>query len=346
MTPRDVIRRVLAFDQAPRIGYDLPDPWPRDLVHAGIGPAPGFEPERWTEGNAEFWTDEWGCTWQRLGGLSKGEVARGALADWAALDTYEPPDLGLASRYDGARETFAAAGDRYRIGHIPGCCFNLSRKLRRLDQFLVDCLLEPERVRALNARVMDRIEAAVGRHAEAGADAVMFPEDWGTQDRLLMAPATFRDLFLPTFERLCGVAAERGLDVWMHSCGMIAAIIDDLIAVGVKVLQFDQPALYGLDRMAEAWGGRVTFMCPVDIQRTLQTRDAEAIRAEAAALVRTLGAGGGGFIATRYPDEQAIGLEPAWQDLACDTFVEVGGWGADARPRRAAAARSHFGDGL
>ncbi|HUU93420.1 MAG TPA: uroporphyrinogen decarboxylase family protein [Phycisphaerae bacterium] len=330
MNSRDLINQVITFDAAPRIGYHLPAPWPSDLVHAGVADDPAFEPRRWTEGDTEFWTDEWGCTWQRLGGISKGEVAEGALADWAGLGAYRPPDYGLDARYDRARDVFAAAEGLYRIGDIPGCAFNISRKIRRIDRFLMDCLLEPDRVRALNAAVMDQLLTAVGRLAAAGADAVMYPEDWGTQDRLLMAPATFRDLFLPEIERLCAAAADAGVDVWMHSCGYIWDIIDDLRGAGVKVLQFDQPTLYGVDRLNEAFGGRMTFECPVDIQSSvagLQSRKREVIRAEARRLVETLGSHGGGFIACRYLDEVAIGMEsPEWQDAACEAFVEFGGW--------------------
>ena len=328
MDSRTLIRKVIAFDAAPRIGYDLPPPWPCDIAGAGLDPDPAFEARRWTEGQAEYWTDEWGCTWKRLGGISKGEVSAGALPDWAGLASYRPPDLGLDARYARARRVFAEAGGRYRIGYLPGCAFNIARYIRRLENYLADCLLEPQRVRALNRLVMDEIEKAVRQMAAAGADAVMFPEDWGTQDRLLMAPATFRALFLPEFERLCGAAADAGVDVWMHSCGCVWDIIDDLIGTGVRVFQFDQPSLHGIERLAATFGGRAAFECPVDIQRTLQTRQRECIRDEARRLCRLLGGRGGGFIACRYGDEKAIGLEPEWQDVACDAFVEFGGWRA------------------
>jgi hypothetical protein len=326
MDSRTLVKKVIHFDAAPRIGYHLPGPWPNDIAWGPIGPAPDWQERRWTDGNAECWIDEWGCEWRRLGGISKGEVFRGALAEWDQLDAYRPPDFGIASRYDEARQAFAGAAGKYRLGGLPGCAFSLSRYIRRLDNFLADCLLEPERVRRLNGLVMDEVEKAVRRLADAGADGVMFAEDWGTQDRLLMSPALFRDLFLPEFHRLCGAARAAGVDVWMHSCGKMGDIMEDLIAAGVRVFQFDQPTLHGIEHLGRRYGGRAAFECPVDIQRTLQTRDAAKIRDEARRLCEVLGGRGGGFICCRYIDEKAIGIEPKWQDIACEAFMEFGGW--------------------
>ncbi|MFW6062227.1 MAG: hypothetical protein ACOC93_05405, partial [Planctomycetota bacterium] len=117
---------------------------------------------------------------------------------------------------------------------------------------------------------------------------------------------------------------ERGLRVIMHSCGKMTAVIDDLIECDIDVLQFDQPRLHGIDLLADRFGGRVTFWCPVDIQRTLQTRDPEQIRAEARLMIKRLGGFGGGFIAGRYPQDEALGLPPDYQDLASDAFAEFG----------------------
>jgi uroporphyrinogen-III decarboxylase len=151
----------------------------------------------------------------------------------------------------------------------------------------------------------------------------MFPEDWGTQDRLMIAPALWREVFAPEFRALAGAAHERGLFVIMHSCGKITDIIPDLIDCGIDCLQFDQPRLHGLDALAR-FAGRVSFWCPVDIQTTLQTRDAPRIAAEARELIDKLGRCGGGFIAGYYSSHEAIGLAPDVQTIACRAFVEHG----------------------
>ena len=134
----------------------------------------------------------------------------------------------------------------------------------------------------------------------------------------------WRELFKPDYQVLCDRALQRGLHVLMHSCGYIREAMDAMIEAGIDAFQFDQPELYGIDRLADEFGGRVTFWCPVDIQKALQTRDAERIEHAATRMIERLGEKGGGFIAGYYGSNEAIGLDPKWQDVACRAFVEHG----------------------
>ena len=325
MTGREVFVKALNLDNPPRIAMALPDPYPNDLCRGWIGGTEDSRATGWTEvaPDREERMDEWGNLWWRLEGRSKGEVHRGAIENWDDLPDYTPPDYDLPERYEDMRERFRENPDKFRIGGLPGFPFNIARKMRRLDNFLVDVVAEPERVRELLALVEEQLHHAIRRYAEVGADGIMFPEDWGTQDRLLVSPRTFKDLFKPGFERLCATAHENGLFVLMHSCGYIYEAMDDMIEAGIDCFQFDQPTIYGIERLAEEFGDRVSFWCPVDIQHTLQTRDREAIEADARKMVELLGRGGG-FIAGYYGGNDAIGLDPRWQDIACREFVRVG----------------------
>jgi uroporphyrinogen decarboxylase len=195
--------------------------------------------------------------------------------------------------------------------------------MRRLDQFLMDLLLEQERISVLLKRIEDLLADTIVQYARAGADAVMFPEDWGTQKGLMINPVTWREVFKPGFQRLCAVAHEHGIKVFMHSCGKTTVIIPDLIEAGIDVLQFDQPQLHGLDKLAE-FHGEMTFWCPVDIQKTLQTQDAALIEVDAKEMIEKLGGPEGGFIAGYYGGNEAIGLDPKVQDVACQAFTRYG----------------------
>jgi hypothetical protein len=111
----------------------------------------------------------------------------------------------------------------------------------------------------------------------------------------------------------------------MHSCGQIEAIVPGLMEAGISLLQFDQPALHGIDTLAQhQQSGRITFWCPVDIQTTLQTQDEGTIKEAAREMLDKLWRGRGGFVAGYYGGNEAIGLDPKWQQYACDEFVKRG----------------------
>ncbi|MBC7237381.1 MAG: hypothetical protein H5T69_16190 [Chloroflexi bacterium] len=324
MDSREIVLRTIEHAGPARVAASFPDPYWNDLVHVHYE-LPGFCRD-WQEvrpGRQEY-VDEWGNTWARVDRTSKGEVARGVLASWNDLDTLRLPDLANPVHFKGVRAVCADPAERrFRVGGLPGFPFNIARKMRRLDQFLMDILLEPAQVSTLLKRIEDLLAQVIVQYAKAGVDGVMFPEDWGTQLGLMIKPDTWRQVFKPGFVRLCAVAHDYGLKVIMHSCGKITAIIPDLIEAGIDVLQFDQPQLHGIDNLAQ-FHSQMTFWCPVDIQTTLQTKEETRIIAEARELIEKLGGPEGGFIAGYYGDNASIGLEPHWQDVACRAFMRYG----------------------
>jgi len=204
-------------------------------------------------------------------------------------------------------------------GNDPGFPFSIARYMRKMDNFLLDIAAQKKKVAKLLKKTADLLEVVIDRFARTGADAIMFAEDWGTQDRLLVNPSSWRELFKPGFIQLCRIY------VFMHSCGHIYEIIPDLIEVGVDVLQFDQPALHGVDNLSRDFGGKVNFWCPVDIQRILPTKNEKLIERFARTLIEKLGSFNGGFMAGYYGSNEVLGLEPYWQDIACKAFG-IYGW--------------------
>ena len=324
MNSREIVLGTVEYTGVERVAGSMPAPYWNDLSHASYR-LEGFSPA-WQDvgGGRQEYVDEWGNTWARVDDYSKGEVARGAIENLAEVYTAPLPDLANPANYVTVREVFNDPhNDRFRTGGLPGFPFNIARKMRRLDQFLMDLLLEQDKIRVLLKRVEDLLAEVIVQYAAAGADGVMFPEDWGTQKGLMIHPQLWRDVFKPGFERLCGVAHAHRLKVLMHSCGKTTAIIPDLIEAGVDLLQFDQPQLHGLDNLAK-FHGEIAFWCPVDIQKTLQTGDEALIEADARAMIEKLGGPGGGFIAGYYSGNEAIGLDPRWQDVACRAFTRYG----------------------
>ena len=332
MTSREIIRRVLAFDNPPRIGFAFSGYEGQERLSdfVGCGPAddPNHDPNvHLDEAGGEVSTDEWGCIWRRLPGkTTAGEVVEPPIKALEDLDSYRLPTLDDPKRYEHGAQTRASYPDRYMLGSIAACSFNSARYLRRLEQYLLDCAAEPEQVKRLNRMVSDLVLRQVDIYADLGCDGVFFCEDWGTQERLLVSPRMWRDIFRPDFERLILHAHKRGLTVWMHSCGYVHDIIPELVTLGMDVLQFDQPDLHGLEALAE-YQGQVTYYCPVDIQKTLQTGDETAIKRRAVEMVGLLGGvrSGryGGFVAKNYGDTKSLGVPDLWEHWAYEGFLQA-----------------------
>lgn len=321
MNSREIVYRTLEFEQPERVARSFP---PSDLAWGEPRvPNPAGE---WRRTSDREWrrTDEWGNVWGRVDETSKGEVVKGAVEDLSDVETVPLPDFANPDYYVEARDVFAAQPDKWHVGFIHGFTFSAARKLRRMDQYLMDLLLERDKIEVLHDRVDEQIKAQIGQMKEAGADSVMIAEDWGTQRQTLIDPKLWREVFKPRFVDLCAHVHALGLKMFMHSCGKITAIIPDLIEVGVDLFQFDQPRLHGIDVLGGFQDHGVTFWCPVDIQKTLQTRDETTIRAEVNEMLAKLWRGRGGLIAGFYSDEASIGLEPKWQQIACDEFLRRG----------------------
>jgi len=323
MTCREIVTRTLNFNSPERVARSFPQD--SDFCYATTN-AKTYATD-WQEVSQGRWQrfDEWGNTWGRIDPTSKGEVIRGVLEDITALETYEFPDSSIADDYAVVREMRDSNRDKWIVGEMPGFTFNVARKMRKLEQYLMDLLAEKDRMLELHNRIDKVLEDMIRNYAACGADCVFFPEDWGTQLNTFISPQLWREEFFPRFQKLCRIAHESNIKVFMHSCGMIETIVPGLIEAGIDVLQFDQPDLHGIDTLAGYQEKQnITFWCPVDIQQTLQTRDEAVIRAKVNEMLNKLWKGKGGFIAGFYDDNPSIGLDPIWQEIACDEYIRAG----------------------
>jgi len=322
MTSKEIVKRTLNFENPERVAQSFTK---SDFIHTG--PSVKTHATEWKKVDDEKWErlDEWGNLWARIEETSKGEVEKGVLDKISDIKEYEFPDFSNPADYERVKDVVRENPDTYVIGGLPGFTFNIARKLLKLDQYLMDLMLEPELIKVLHDKVDVMLMDMINNYLAAGVDGVMLCEDWGTQKQTLISPELWRQEFFPRTSKLCAIAHNGGLKVLMHSCGCIEKIVPGLIEAGIDCLQFDQPTLHGIDQLAAYQeNAKITFWCPVDIQKTLQTHDEQLIRGEAREMIDKLWQGRGGFIAGIYPDNASIGLEPKWQEMACDEFLKVG----------------------
>jgi len=314
MTPREVVSRTVRFQGADRIPRNLPEPYGSDFAHTGMNPSPDHRPK---EG-----TDEWGCVWHNIGVSNLGEVKESPLKDWAAWEKLRIPDIRDPKRWGDLAGTRERAGDRFLLSYGISL-YERVHFIRGLENTWVDTLTEPDELGRLIDVLADMNLYAIERFAAAGADGYMFCDDWGLQNRLMIAPDVWRAIWKPRYARVYRAAHDAGLLTFLHSCGHIVEILGDLIEAGLDVIQMDQQENMGLDLLGERFGGRITFWCPVDIQATMAHGTVEEIRDYCRRMVRTLGRPEGGFIAQWYADPAGAGHRREAIDAMCEAFMRL-----------------------
>ncbi len=321
MISREIVRRNITFDTPPRIAMkfdvcgfnDCYDIWLKELT--------GYA--QLSDG-----LDEWGCRWSQSELKNMGQVTDHPLADWSALETYRPPDPLDGAKYVDFASDLAGAEEKF----VMFCCglglFERFHTLRGFENALVDLYTETENTNVLLDMILDfHIQAIRKMHSLGGGriDAVALSDDWGTEVSTIISPAKFRELFKPRYAKLFDEIRNLGMHTWMHSCGKINDVLDDLIDAGLEVINSQQPRTVGINEFAERFAGRVCFETIVDTQITYPFGTMDEIRAEAKELVEKWNTPKGGFIASDYNDADAIGTTLERRTVAFEAFAELAG---------------------
>jgi uroporphyrinogen-III decarboxylase len=120
-------------------------------------------------------------------------------------------------------------------------------------------------------------------------------DDVGTQDRMLVSPALWREFVKPRYGRLFSAykLARPGLKIAVHICGFIEPVIDDLIEVGVDILNPVQPLAMDPGRLKRRYGHRLSFWGAVDDQKVLPLGSPRDVQDEVRLRLGQLAPGGG-----------------------------------------------------
>lgn len=290
MSPKEIVLRAIEFRDPPRlpINYCNRDFEHSDTVAVGFAADPAFAP-------SEPGMTEWGYVWHSLDG-TMGQPESHPLADDAAIEAYRPPDPAAPGRFDHLPAQIEAERDRFIKAGVGISGFNQATFLRGFEAFLEDLYVAPERAERVLDFVFDFENGIIDRYCDLDVDAVVFGDDWGTQQGLMISPALWRRVFRPRYAGQFARIRAAGKKVWFHTCGNVYDIIGDLIDIGVDVFELLQPDIFGIERLAQEFGGRVCFCCSVDHQRLATTGSREEIYAYVRRLNDNLGRFGGGFI--------------------------------------------------
>ena len=240
-------------------------------------------------GNDRF-RDVFGVVWNRTIDRDIGDVEAPVLTE-PGLEGYDFPDPQDERFYRDIPEKIARYGDCFRVYCVGFSLYERAWTLRGMTNLLMDFYDHPDFVHELLARITDYNLAQVERALEYEIDAVYFGDDWGQQRGLIMGQDLWREFIRPQLERMYGVVKDAGKYVFIHSCGDVDELFDDLIEIGLDCFNPFQPEVMDREALYEKYSDRLSFWGGLSTQRTLPYGSAEEVRAETRDLIE-MGQGG------------------------------------------------------
>ena len=228
------------------------------------------------------------------------------------LGAYPWPDFTPAYRHEHLEEAVRSIHDRGLfasggVGHI----YETAWQLTSMEKLLSDFLLDPERAAFILDTITEHRCFVARRVAEAGADMIHCGDDVGMQDRLMMHPDTWRKWLKPRLGRVIGSARDVNPSIhgFYHSDGNIEGIIEDLIEIGVTVLNPVQPECMDPVALKQQYGDRLAFWGTIGTQTTMPFGTPDEVRATVKRMCETVGDGGGLVLAPTHVLEPDVPWE-------------------------------------
>lgn len=283
----------------------------------------------WPSAADNTYVDEWGMRRQRT--ELYWEMVEHPLAEAKVEDLrhYPWPDPHDPARVAGlaeeARRLYEETDYALVADFLGGGIFEQALWMRGFERFMVDLVANESFAEALLDRLLelyiefyDVYLEAVGPYVQI----VALGDDLGMQTGPLISPQLYRRLIKPRHKELYDFIHSRTqAKIMHHSCGSIFPLVQDLIDVGVDILNPIQISARGMDPVAlkREFGDRLVFHGGIDIQRILPFAPPERVKEEVRRIVAILGQGGGYIFACSHniqadvPPENIIAMFEAIQ---------------------------------
>jgi len=312
MNGRDRVKAALEFkhpDRPPRDVWALPYitlfrkdeldslmiEYPMDIGASQLSPGWSDEVVK-SCAKAGHYTDEWGSVWYVGQPGVIGEVKEPVLADWSVLVKYQPPWHLIRNRDLSHVNKSCEQSTQFMLSDVTARPFERLQFLRGTENLYIDIISGATEFLTLLEMVHEFYLEDVRQWCTSNVDAIFLMDDWGSNQRLLINPKIWREIFKPLYREYCEIIHAAGKFVFFHTDGYTQAIFGDLIEVGMDAIN-SQLFTMDIEELARLYKGKVTFWGEMDRQHILPFGTPEEVHEAVMRVRRALDDGTGGVIA-------------------------------------------------
>jgi uroporphyrinogen decarboxylase len=223
--------------------------------------------------------------WQGLG--------TGPIQTWDDFQRYPWPAIGDDNFYI----------HRYIASHLPdglgfitchaGGVYEHVSRLMGFENLCIQLYDQPKLVEA----VVDKVGALILEYNRRlleleGLSVIFQGEDFGFNTQTLLPPDIIRKYFLPWHVRYARQAHDRSVPYYLHSCGCVDSIMEDLITtVGIDGKHSFQDAVMPASEAKRRWGDRICILGGVDVHK-LASLEPDELRKYVRSVINACAPGG------------------------------------------------------
>ena len=215
-------------------------------------------------------------------------------------------DIAKKYREDGYATTFWVCGGFFEVG-----CLD-----RGYDIFAMDLAVNPDLVKTLfDLYLKEKLHQAetIIKPLAPYIDIFCFGDDLGLQTGPFMSPELFRrdikSYFIEHYSKVHEVAPDSR--IFHHSCGSVYEFVDDIIDMGVDILNPIQPKAAKMqpEQLKQKGKGRICYHGGIDLQELLPFGMPEQVKETALRTIEILGDGGGYICAPAHSLPEDVPVE-------------------------------------